>query len=166
MDIFYNKIKEICRKNEKVAMFIDMDGTIVEYTVYKEGELSTSTKGKFLNGEPIEVVIDNLKRINEIPNIDLYILTLSKSNIIVEEKKQWLKKYMDFIDEGNWIIINKEAGEYNKENRDYIKSIKMQEKLENYSCEILLDDDHKILKQTQEDLGERGHVFHLSSAII
>lgn len=166
MDIFYNKIKEICSKNEKVAMFIDMDGTIVEYTVYREGELSTSTKGKFLNGEPIEVVINNLKRINEIQNIDLYILTLSKSYIIVDEKKQWLKKHVDFIDEKNWIIINKEAGEYNKENRDYIKSIKMQEKLKDYNCLILLDDDHKILKQTQEDLGDRGYVFHLSSAII
>ena len=85
MDIFYNKIKDICAKNEKVAMFIDMDGTIVEYKVYKDGELTTSTKGIFLNGEPIKVVINNLKRISEIPNIDLYILTLSKSNIIVEE---------------------------------------------------------------------------------
>ena len=166
MDIFYNKIKEICSKNEKVAMFIDMDGTIVEYTVYKEGELTTSTKGKFLNGEPIQVVINNLRRINEILNIDLYILTLSKSHIIVEEKKQWLKKYVDFIDEKNWIIINKEAGEYNKENREYIKSIKIQEKLSNYSCAVFLDDDHKILKQTKEDLGDRGYVFHLSSAII
>ena len=73
---------------------------------------------------------------------------------------------MDFIDEKNWIIINKEAGEYNKENRDYIKSIKMQEKLKDYNCLILLDDDHKILKKTQEDLGDRGYVFHLSSAII
>ena len=124
MDIFYNKIRKICDENEKVAMFIDMDGTIVEYTVYREGEISTSTTGKFLNGQPINVVINNLKRISEIKNIDLYILTLSRSHIIVQEKKQWLKKYVDFIDEKNWIIINKEANEYNKENRDYIKSQK------------------------------------------
>lgn len=166
MDIFYNKIKEICNKNKKVAMFIDMDGTIVEYVVYKDGVLTTNTKGIFLNGEPIKIVINNLKRISQIPNIDLYILTLSKSNIIVEEKKEWLKKYVDFIDEKNWIIINKEAGEYNKENRKYVKSIKIQEKLSNYSCAVFLDDDHEILKQTQEDLGDKGYVFHLSSAII
>ena len=166
MDIFYNKIKEICKKNEKVAMFIDMDGTIVEYLVYGDGEISTETKGKFLNAEPLNVVINNLKRINDISNIDLYILTLSRSNIIVEEKKRWLKKYMNFVDEKNWIIINKEAGEYNKENRDQIKSIKIQEKLEEYSCAILLDDDHKILKQTKNDLKEKGYVFHPSSAVI
>lgn len=166
MDIFYNKIKEICDKNERVAMFIDMDGTIVEYQVFQEGEVSTETKGVFLNARPLEVVIDNLKKISTIPNIDLYILSLSRSYIIVEEKKQWLKKYASFIKEKNWIIINKEAGEYSKENRSYIKSIKMQEKLENYDCAILLDDDHKILKQTQTDLKDRGYVFHISSALM
>lgn len=42
MDIFYNTVKDICEKNTKVAMFIDMDGTIVEYPVYLEGEISTN----------------------------------------------------------------------------------------------------------------------------
>lgn len=166
MDSFYNKIKKICDENEKVAMFIDMDGTIVEYTVCQDGEITTSTRGRFLNGEPIKVVIDKLRKINEIENIDLYILSLSRSTIIVEEKKQWLKKYVNFIDENNWIIINKEKNEYNKENRSYVKSNKIQERLGHYSCAILLDDDHKILKQTQEDLKGNGYVFHLSSAIL
>lgn len=47
MEIFYNKIKQICDTNEKVAMFIDMDGTIVEYTVFPEGAITTKTQGKF-----------------------------------------------------------------------------------------------------------------------
>lgn len=166
MSIFYEKIKNICKKNTDVAMFIDMDGTIVEYVVYPEGAISTTTTGKFLDEKPIQVVLDNLKKINEIPNIDLYILSLAKSDIIVEEKKKWLKKYADFIDENNWIILNKERGEYDKENRDYIKSNKMKEKLQQYDCVILIDDDHKILKQTQAELKDKCHVFHLSSAII
>ena len=40
------------------------------------------------------------------------------------------------------------------------------EKLKNYDCTILLDDDHKILKQTQEILKEKCYVFHVSSAIV
>jgi len=32
--------------------------------------------------------------------------------------------------------------------------------------EILLDDDHKILKETQKILGNSASVFHISSAII
>lgn len=47
MSIFYNKINSICKENKKVAMFIDMDGTIVEYVVYPEGSITTESKGKF-----------------------------------------------------------------------------------------------------------------------
>ncbi len=42
--LFYNKIKEICNKNNKVALFVDMDGTIVEYPVYDEGYITTQSK--------------------------------------------------------------------------------------------------------------------------
>lgn len=166
MSIFYTKVKKICENNDKVAMFIDMDGTIVEYVVYSESEISTSTKEKFLNGEPLNLVIDNLKKINEIKNLDLYILSLAKSDIIVQEKRIWLKKNIDFIDEKKWIILNKEKGEYNKDNRDYIKSNKMKEKLLKYDTVILLDDDHRILKQTKIELKDKCNVFHVSSAII
>ena len=44
MDKFYENIEKICEDNEKVAMFIDMDGTIVEYLIYLEGEIFTNTK--------------------------------------------------------------------------------------------------------------------------
>lgn len=166
MNKFYSKIKKICEENNKVAMFIDMDGTIVEYTVYPDSKFSTLTEGTFLNAEPLNIVIENLKKISKIENLDLYILSLSKNSVIKEEKKKWLNKYVDFIDEENWIIINKEKGEYNKDNRDRIKCDKMKEKIMQYDYEILLDDDHKILKQTQQDLGEKCSVFHITSAII
>lgn len=41
---FYNKIKEICKNHKKVALFVDMDGTIVEYEVYPDGFLTNETK--------------------------------------------------------------------------------------------------------------------------
>lgn len=166
MSIFYEKIKKICEENNKVAMFIDMDGTIVEYPVYQDADITINSKNLFINQEPVKVIIEELNEINKITNIDLYILTLAKSNIIVEEKKEWLKKNISFIEENNWIIVNKEQGEYNKENRDYIKGNKIKEKLKEYDYAILLDDDHKILKQTQQELGEKCKVFHISSAII
>ena len=166
MSDFYKIVKKICDENKKVALFIDMDGTVDEYIVYPEGTITTKTKGIFLNKKPIYVVIEELRKINNIQNIDLYILSLSTSNIIVKEKEDWLKKYIDFIEEKNWIIINKEKGEYNKETRNYIKAEKIKEKLKNYDCTILLDDDHKILKQTQEILKEKCYVFHVSSAIV
>lgn len=165
MDNFYNEIKDKCINNKRVAMFIDMDGTIVEYQVFEKEEIMYE-KGKFFEGRPLNIIIDKLKKINKIENIDLYILTLARSNNIVEEKKQWLKKYVDFVKEENWIILNKEKGEYNKENRNIIKAQKMKEKSNQYDYLVFLDDDHKILKEAKIELKDKIQVYHISSAII
>ena len=163
---FYTKINDICKEHKKIALFVDMDGTIAEYPVYPDGFVTTTTNEVFLTVAPLNVVINNLEKVNTIKNLDIYILTLSKSNIIVEEKKQWLKKFVSFIKEENYIILNRENGDYNSENREFIKSLKMKEKLNTYDYVILLDDEHKILKRTQKELKENGTVFHISSAII
>lgn len=163
---FYNRVKNICETYNKIALFVDMDGTIVEYNVYPEGFVTNETKEVFLNANPLNIVIDNLKRLDQIENLDIYILSLSRSNIIVEEKKQWLKKYLSFVKEENYIILSRENGDYNSENREFIKSIKMKEKLKKYDYVMLLDDEHKILKRTQKELKEEGTVFHVSSAVI
>lgn len=161
---FYNRISKICKGHKKVALFVDMDGTIVEYSVFPDGFVTTETKEVFLNAEPLEVVLNNLKKVSEIENLDVYILSLARSFIIVEEKKQWLKKYAPFIKEENYILLNKENGDYNAENREFIKSIKMKEKLDKYDYVMLLDDDHKILRRALNEIGENGEVFHVSSA--
>ena len=152
MSKFLERIKQIASENEKVAMFVDMDGTILG-----------KHKGLI---HYVNYVKKKKKKINELPNVDVYILTLSRDRSITEKKKVWLNKYVNFIDEDKWIIITKELGEYNKENRDIIKAEKMKEKLDKYNYEILLDDDHKILKETQKILGNSASVFHISSAII
>ena len=161
---FYNRISEVCKKHKKVALFVDMDGTIVEYSVFPDGFVTTETKEVFLNAEPLEVVLNNLEKVSEIENLDVYILSLARSFIIVEEKKQWLKKYAPFIKEENYILLNKENGDYKAENREFIKSIKMKEKLDKYDYVMLLDDDHKILRRALNEIGENGEVFHVSSA--
>lgn len=166
MKKFYEKIENICKNKKKVAMFIDMDGTIVEYKVYQKGEININTKGEFNNAEPITPIIDVLEKINTIKNLDIYILSLAKSKIIVQEKEEWLRKNISFIEPKMWIIINKEENEYTKENRNYIKCEKMKEKLKFYDHVILLDDDHEILKQTKYLLKEKCNVYHISSAMI
>ena len=60
---FYNRISEVCKKHKKVALFVDMDGTIVEYSVFPDGFVTTETKEVFLNAEPLEVVLNNLKKV-------------------------------------------------------------------------------------------------------
>ncbi|MFR3920584.1 MAG: hypothetical protein ACLTXD_05460 [Clostridia bacterium] len=163
---FINKIKGICEKNKRVAMFVDMDGTINEYEVYSEKTLSEQMEDRYMDTAPVQPIIDALKEINDIPNIDLYILSLSRTNNLTEKKKLWLEKYIDFIPKTNWVILTKENGEYNKENRDFIKSLKMKEKLNEYDHFIFLDDDHKILKGASETFKEKINVFHISSVLV
>ena len=163
---FCEKIENICKRYKKVALFVDMDGTITEYKVYQSGFITNDTKELFLNAEPVNIIIDNLKAVNNIENLDIYILSLSKSKIINEEKKVWLKKYVPFIEEKNYIILVKENGDYNQENRTMVKAQKMKNKLDEYDYVMLLDDEHKILRETQKELQDKGEVFHVSSAII
>ena len=164
--MFIDLIKDICSRNKKVAMFIDMDGTIVEYRIYGDESKLIRAHENLLNEKPILPIIKILKEINKIENIDLYILSLSKRTKIKEEKKIWLNKYMKFIPSDKWIILDKEVGEYNSENRNYVKYNQMEKKLEEYDYVILLDDDHKVLKQTKESLRDKGEVFHISSALV
>ena len=166
MKKFEEKIKNICKENKKVAMFIDMDGTITEFEVYPEELVTQNMNNGYSKYEPLEYIINILKELNKIPNIDLYILTLSRNSKIVDEKKNWLRKHVNFIKEENWILINKELGEYDKTNRNIIKAEKINEKMNEYDYSILLDDDHKILKETQKMLKNKISVFHISSAII
>lgn len=163
---FLGKIEQICENNNKVAMFIDMDGTINEYTVYSDDKILKQMGDNYCKAEPIVEVIDVLKDISKIPNIDLYILTLSKSNKISYEKDLWLAKYVGFIPKENWIILTKENGDYDSENRDQIKPLKMQEKLKEYNHVILLDDDHRILRQSNILLKDKVDVFHVTSALV
>lgn len=166
MSKFLEEIKTIASKNKKVAMFVDMDGTITVYGVYQEADVARKMAEDYKTAEPLNYVINILEEINNIPNVDIYILTLSRDKKITEEKKIWLEKYVNFVKPENWIIITKEIGEYNKENRDRIKAEKMKEKLEKYDYAVLLDDDHKVLKEAQKMLGDKASVFHISSAIV
>ena len=80
MKKFYEEIENVCQNKKRVAMFIDMDGTIVEYKVYQKGKITINTRGKFDNAEPITPIINvlekfvNLYENNQIPN---YITILS-----------------------------------------------------------------------------------------
>ena len=121
MKSFYEKISQTCKKYKKVAMFIDMDGTISEYHVYEEEKMPINTKGVAINQKPLNNIIEKLKMISNIHNIDLYILTLSKSNLITKEKKEWLKKYISFIkkEKENGKAISQAFEDYEKQ---YIKT--------------------------------------------
>ena len=166
MQKFMEKIKQISKENEKIAIFVDMDGTIAVYNVYQDESVSKKMEDEYLKVEPVNYVINVLEQLDKLENVDIYILTLSRTLKITEQQKEWLRKNLPFVKENNWIIITKEINEYSKENRDIVKAEKMNEKCNAYNKLILLDDDHKILKETQKMLGDHGRVFHISSILV
>ena len=166
MSKFIEKVEKTCQENQKVAMFIDMDGTIAVYNVYPEDKVAEKMEEDYDNAEPLKDIIKTLEKISQISNIDLYILSLSKTSKLTEKKKKWLEKNTPFIPKKNWLIITKEIGEYNKENRDIIKAKKIEEKGDQYNRLILLDDDHKVLREAQKKLGKNADIYHVSAALI
>ena len=176
MSKFVNEIKEICKKNKnaaeeeeknkKVDMYIDMDGTIAEYHLYNPEEISRKMEEEYLKNEPLKNVIDVLEEISKINNIEMYILSLSKTKKITEKKKIWLKKYVPFIKEENWIILTKEIGEYSNENRNEIKGKNIELRQKDYDKSIMLDDEQVVLREAKKILNDKIEVFHISSALI
>ena len=94
MSKFVNEIKEICKKNKKVDMYIDMDGTIAEYHLYNPEEISRKMEEEYLKNEPLKNVIDVLEEISKINNIEMYILSLSKTKKIELRQKDYDKSIM------------------------------------------------------------------------
>ena len=166
MSKFVNEIKEICKKNKKVDMYIDMDGTIAEYHLYNPEEISRKMEEEYLKNEPLKNVIDVLEEISKINNIEMYILSLSKTKKITEKKKIWLKKYVPFIKEENWIILTKEIGEYSNENRNEIKGKNIELRQKDYDKSLMLDDEQVVLREAKKILNDKIEVFHISSALI
>ena len=165
MKKFVQRIADLCSENKRVAMFIDMDGTINEYIVFSENTVVKEMEDNYIYISPLSTVLKELEEIGNISNIDLYILSLSRTKNLTQIKKEWRKKYISFIPEENWIILTKENGDYTNENREEIKAMKMQEYTD-YDHLILLDDAHGILKQTSNVLHNKVNVFHISSVFI
>lgn len=166
MSKFVNKIKKICNENKKVSMYIDMDGTIAEYHLYKPEEISEKMGKDYLSNEPLTNVIAVLEEISKIDNIEMYILSLSKTEEITEKKKIWLKKYTPFIKEENWIILTKETGGYTNENRNEIKGRNIEMRQNDYDISIMLDDEQTVLREAKKILNDKVEVFHVSSALV
>ena len=77
MQKFMEKIKQISKENEKIAIFVDMDGTIAVYNVYQDESVSKKMEDEYLKVEPVNYVINVLEQLDKLENVDIYILTLS-----------------------------------------------------------------------------------------
>lgn len=131
---FFNIIKNLSNKKE-ITLFVDMDGVIASYDAGKTLD--------FLNKRPLKENISKLEKVNDLTNVDLYILSVCRKDFQIEEKNIWLDKYAPFFHKENRIIISKEKLENISSSEikvNYLNNIKTNKQI------VLLDDDNAILK--------------------
>lgn len=92
MEKFTQRIMDLCNENKRVAMFIDMDGTINEYVVFSEDTVVKEMEDNYLNINSLPTALRDLEKISNISNIDLYILSLSRTKSLTQIKKRMAKK--------------------------------------------------------------------------
>lgn len=89
-----------------MRLFVDMDGTLNEFQSVKHLE-ELYVKGRFLNAVPHLEVIEAVKWVVLNTNIEVYILSayLEHSEYALEEKHNWLDRYLPEITDKNRIFV-------------------------------------------------------------
>ena len=132
---FKSKIDEL--KDEKLKIFVDMDGTISDYDM--GGGLDYSIK------RPLKSNISQIEEIADYKNVELYILSVSRHNSGIKQKQEWLDKYVPFIKKENRIIISREANDMKRSR--YIK-LEYLEGIDRSNCKVIvIDDDPAVLDE-------------------
>lgn len=128
---------------EKVIIFSDMDGVITDYNFGHKLDFKTK--------RPIKTNINTLNKLSELPNVDLFILSICNINTEIDEKNNWLDEYAPFIKKENRIILSKEKFKNLKSKE--MKCIFLKEFMEkNDSKIIVIDDDNEILKYLKSEI--------------
>lgn len=137
---FYKLIKDLS-KNEKILLYVDMDGVIASYNFGYPLD--------FINKRPLYTNINTLSKISELSNVSLHILSICKTDEQIRHKNDWLDKYASFFEKDKRVIISKESNpgvESDQLKLNYLKSIDKDEKI------VFIDDDNGILKTVHANM--------------
>ena len=133
-------LDEMKKYEGNIKLFIDMDGCIVDYEVNNAKDYDKK--------RPLMNNIKLLETISKNPNIELFILSITRHNPGYEEKNKWLDEFVPFIDKDHRIIISREANNMVKSpvlKANYLKQYKDSE-----DTIILIDDDPRILEAVSD----------------
>lgn len=136
---FYNLITELS-KEQKIKLFVDMDGVISSYDFGKP--LNFKTK------RPLKTNIKVLKKVSKLENVELHILSVCRKNTEIKDKNNWLNQYAPFFKKENRHILSKEkypnltSGNLKK---NFLKEYHSDNQI------VLVDDDNQILREIKEE---------------
>lgn len=123
-------------KDEKIRLFVDMDGVIADYDVGKACDYDKK--------RPLKTNIEKLKEISENPNIEMNILSVTRYDEGFEQKNIWLDEFAPFFEKKHRNIISRQSNEFEKSSilkANFIKNLKRNKVI------IIIDDDPIVLKR-------------------
>lgn len=149
---FYQYIEDI--KDKEIDIYFDMDGVLAEYDI---GNFDYNTI------RPLKSIIKIVEDLIS-DGINVKILSICKTDEIIGEKKEWLKKYMPFFDLKNAIFISKENENYSNYSSKELKSNYLKDNINKNRINIVVDDDNEIIKYIKKNNTEIK-IFQISSLI-
>ena len=123
-------------ENKNIDIYVDMDGVLAEYDI---------DNFDYNTIRPITTIIKRIKRLNDLDNININVLSICKTNRIMEEKYKWFKKHCNFINENQLIFISKEDIGNKKLSSKELKSNYLRANTNKNNLTVIIDDDNEIL---------------------
>ena len=137
--IIYDVLKQY--ENEKIKIYVDMDGCIADYDV--------GVPKDYDKKRPLISNLSKLEEISKMPNIQLFILSVTRMNTGIEEKNKWLDQFAPFFKKENRNIISREKYNFEKDSPtlkcEFIKNIKRDS-----SIIMMIDDDPEVLHRIRK----------------
>ena len=128
-------------REEKVKLYVDMDGVIADYDVGVAYEYDKK--------RPLYSNIEKLETISKMENVDINILSISRTASGIEEKNNWLDKYAPFFEKEKRNIISRELNNMRLSTElklEFVKNI-----TRDGSKIIIIDDDPQVINAIRRE---------------
>ncbi len=149
VDLIKNKFKD-----KELMIFVDMDGVIADYDI-------CDNPYNYRNKRPVITNINVIKKLSELSNVEIKILSICKKDKDIVDKCDWLNDNCNFIIDSNKNILSKETypNILSKDLKlNFLRNINTNKQI------ILIDDDNEILHYIKDNL-KNVIVFQDSSLI-
>ena len=153
--------KFLNNKDNQLVLF-DMDGVLAEYVAGEEINIRNEVPNTYLCKRPIKSIINVAEELHKLPNTTVGILSSCDYPSQVIEKKEWLKKYLPFINDDKIFIVVWQNENYSKETRCYAK-LEVIKKIKDFDKIFLIEDTHRNISATNETIPNCAH--HLSELL-
>ncbi len=140
MSYFVNYLKQFGDK--AINVFIDMDGVVADYDMLGFEE-NKDEEDVYLNKRPVTTIINVLKEVNNLKNVNLYILSVSRNENQIPGKVKWLEKNMSFITKEQINILPREGNDFKPAHE--LKQIFLKGNTNPDEINIMIDDSHSVL---------------------